>query len=58
MSEDPRIAVIARVISRVGGDPGNSIHGWRCEHPERYGKCDCVEQIARTILAALERPAE
>ena len=45
--------LIAQTISEQGGDPGSSIHSWRCEYPDRYGNCDCVEQAARAILAAL-----
>jgi hypothetical protein len=60
MSSDPEfvpdpeaVERVVRVINREGGEPGNSIHSWRCEYPDRYGKCDCVEQIAMMILAAL-----
>lgn len=51
---DPRVEIVARVINDNGGQPGNSIHGWRCQYPDQYGKCDCVEQTAREILAALD----
>lgn len=50
---DEAAATIARVIVEEGGAPGNGLHSWRCEYPERYGACDCVEETAREIVAAL-----
>ena len=32
-----------------GGGPGNSIHSWRCEYPDRYGPCDCVAETVRGL---------
>jgi len=46
-------AIVVRVLRAEGGDPGNSLHSWRCEYPDHYGKCDCLEQTADEILAAL-----
>lgn len=23
---------------------GDGIHSWRCEHPDRYGRCNCFEE--------------
>ncbi|GAA1147938.1 hypothetical protein GCM10009651_35810 [Microbacterium natoriense] len=31
---------------------GDGIHGWRCEHPDRYGACDCFEQAITDLLAS------
>ncbi|HEU5223095.1 MAG TPA: hypothetical protein VFU07_05365 [Candidatus Lumbricidophila sp.] len=28
----------------------SSIHSWRCEHPDRYGKCDCFQEAVNDIL--------
>lgn len=42
----------AQALLDEGGGPGNSIHSWRCEHPDRYGPCDCVQEVADSILAA------
>jgi hypothetical protein len=47
---DADVDIIAAIINREGGEPGNSIHGWRCEYPERYGPCDCVRTIAEEIV--------
>jgi hypothetical protein len=37
---------------------GDGIHGWRCEHPQIYGRCDCfaravadVQKFAREVAA-------
>ncbi len=50
---------LANALSAEGGGPGNSIHGWRCEHPDRYGPCDCVAETgliqADAILPILAR---
>lgn len=45
--------VIAKALLDEGGGPGSSLHSWRCEHPDRYGDCDCVEQTAEVIVTAL-----
>lgn len=40
------------------GDPGSALHSWRCSHPDRYGPCDCFQELAddlnRTNDGALE----
>lgn len=45
--------VVERVLLDEGAAPGSSIHSWRCEHPDRYGDCTCVAEIAQEIAAAL-----
>lgn len=45
--------VVAQVLINEGGAPGNSIHSWRCEHPEAYGECTCVPETATEVLTAL-----
>lgn len=50
---DDDAQLIAGVINREGAEPGNSIHGWRCSYPDRYGLCDCVDLVAKEIIAAL-----
>lgn len=38
---------IAEVLLRAGAAPGPyGLHGWRCEYPDRYGPCDCVQLTA------------
>ena len=33
-------------------EPGNSLHSWRCEYPDRYGECACVEEMITDLLAS------
>jgi hypothetical protein len=47
------LPVIVKVLTDEGGAPGNSLHSWRCEYPDRYGECDCLTGTAESILAAL-----
>jgi hypothetical protein len=52
-TDDATVRLVARTISEQGGDAGSGLHSWRCEYPERYSPCDCVETTAKLILAAL-----
>lgn len=27
----------------------DGIHGWRCEHPDRYGRCDCFNSAVNDV---------
>lgn len=47
------VEVVAKVISEEGGEPGSSLHSWRCEYPDRYGECSCVAETAEEIVKAL-----
>ena len=31
----------------------DGIHSWRCEHPERYGRCNCFEEAVDHILTVV-----
>lgn len=33
---------------------GDGIHSWRCEHPDRYGRCTCFTQFAAEMTAVLK----
>lgn len=35
-----------------GASPGSGIHSWRCEHPDLYGPCACVDEVARDVVTA------
>ena len=48
------VELVAKVLIQEGAAPGNSLHGWRCEYPERYGPCDCVKQTAQRIVSTLQ----
>ena len=30
---------------------GDGIHSWRCEYPDRYGKCDCFDTAVDEMVA-------
>lgn len=32
---------------------GDGIHSWRCEHPDRYGRCDCFTLAVDEMMALL-----
>jgi hypothetical protein len=49
---DEAVEAASKALIDEGGAPGNSIHSWRCEYPDRYGECDCVEVTARAALVA------
>lgn len=48
------VKTAAATLVAEGGAPGSSIHSWRCEHPERYGSCNCVTMTVEEILKAVE----
>lgn len=31
----------------------DDIHGWRCNHPDIYGPCSCVDEFTDDLLAIL-----
>lgn len=33
---------------------GDGIHSWRCEHPDRYGRCDCFTTAVDDIEKLLK----
>jgi len=50
--------VIAEALRGVGlsdkpDEFDSSIHSWRCEHPDRYGRCKCFEETVADLVAAL-----
>ena len=28
----------------------DGLHSWRCEHPDRYGPCDCRDELVNDLL--------
>lgn len=46
-------AEVERTFVEYGDEAGRGIHSWRCEYPDRYGPCDCVEGFARDASARL-----
>lgn len=52
-TESGALAVIREALIAEGAAPGASIHGWRCEHPDRFGPCACVDEVTHAVVKAL-----
>lgn len=50
---EAQVAAAMEALISEGGSPGNSIHSWRCEHPDMYGSCDCAAEAAKAIANAV-----
>lgn len=35
-----------------------SIHSWRCEYPDRYGRCDCFAELVADLSALVIPPGK
>ena len=46
---------LRRVLEEYAVDvPANQgLHGWRCEYPDRYGPCDCFEELVKALTDAV-----
>lgn len=33
---------------------GDGIHGWRCEHPDIYGRCDCFKVAVNDLYELMK----
>ncbi|PMC76386.1 hypothetical protein [Brachybacterium sp. UMB0905] len=33
---------------------GDGIHGWRCELPDLYGRCDCLDNVVADLVNLME----
>lgn len=33
---------------------GDGIHGWRCELPDLYGRCDCLDNVVADLVKLME----
>lgn len=56
MSETVEAVLRGAGLTDKPGELDSSIHSWRCEHPETYGHCDCLQELVRE-LAEVERAA-
>lgn len=42
---------LRRIFAEQGFDVnGASPHSWRCDYPDRYGNCDCVDEMIDAVL--------
>jgi len=46
---------ITRILAENGFSENYNPHSWRCEHPDRYGACDCVEQTVNDLVEFIEK---
>lgn len=46
------------VLIAHGESPGSSMHGWRCEYPDRYGPCTCADDLVKDLMESLKLAAE
>lgn len=54
MSDELRNKLV-EIVNREGGEPGNSLHSWRCEDSERYpAPCTCVAEVVDDLLPIIE----
>lgn len=54
---------IAEVLRGIGlsdlpDEYDSSIHSWRCEHPEIYGRCSCFDDAVNDLVALMSGLAE
>lgn len=45
--------LVKLLLSEGAGETDHGIHGWRCAYPDRYGPCDCVNEMADAILESV-----
>src|SRR5699024_12369131 len=51
MTTDDQLAEDVRGVLEGAGltdrpeEYGDGIHAWRCAHPDRYGRCDCLSDL-------------
>ena len=51
-ASEAAVAAVQDALIAEGAGPGSSIHSWRCEHPDRYGPCNCMAEVARAAADA------
>lgn len=49
---DEDVQAVAKILSDEGGNPGSSLHSWRCEYDD---ECDCLPSTAHFILDAVAK---
>ncbi|HKY57619.1 MAG TPA: HNH endonuclease signature motif containing protein [Aeromicrobium sp.] len=54
-SEEGLAAVIRDELVANGLEQGSSLHSWRCDYPDYYGKCDCLDELVADLVAAIEK---
>ena len=51
---------LATVLRGLGLDAveNQGLHGWRCAYPDRYGPCDCFDEMVEALTAAVLTPLD
>ena len=47
-----RQALVAAGLSDRPDLYDSNIHSWRCEYPDRYGHCTCLDELVDGLVAA------
>lgn len=59
MAKDLRQEFLKVLASNgIMGIAPSSIHSWRCEYPDQYGPCQCVEDLLDDLMAVVQQPLE
>lgn len=47
-----------RILGENGLEAPGSLHGWRCEHPDIYGPCDCLDGLLDDLSVVVSQIKE
>lgn len=50
LAEDVRGVLVGAGLTDRPEQFGDGIHGWRCEYPDRYGRCDCLTDLIDDLV--------
>lgn len=50
LAEDIRGVLVGAGLTDRPEQFGDGIHGWRCEYPDRYGRCDCLTDLIGDLV--------
>lgn len=48
-----RDILVAAGLSDRPDSQNSSIHSWRCEHPDRYGPCTCLDDLVNDLTTVV-----
>jgi len=50
MTTKARRDSLRTLLVENGLSQGDTLHGWRCDHPDRYGECECLEELIEELM--------
>ena len=53
-----RQALVAAGLSDRPDLYDSNIHSWRCEYPDQWGRCTCLDDLVEDLVAAANEPEE